>query len=312
MILAQQADEAAFGLDDVHHCFGDGVQHGLEVVDGGEFRRQAIERRQLLDALAGLDCLEKNCGKYAIAATARKFLSPRGEACALGALRYNIDLYPIWGNLADTVRCGRPAVPPHAHLGDDPQRTRRFVMGMNSRALGLAPSLLPALEIADNTTLLDVACGAGTFSRLLAEKFPSLRVTQFDLPPVLAIAQDLAQNNPRIHFIPGDYRKDDLPVGFETILYCGALHQETPESARALFNKIHAAGKRAIIVDLMTDATSTHPVFARLFSINMMLTNHGGRVFTLNETEALLRDAGFANISARLLPDIPYGVVSAR
>ena len=279
--------------------------------------------RELLDALAGLALLEKNGGKYAIAATAQKFLSPRGEASILGALRYNNDLYPIWGKLAESVRCGKPAVPPHAHLGDDPERTRRFVLGMNSRALGLAPSLLPALEIADNTALLDVACGAGTFSRLLAEKMPGLRVTQFDLPPVLAVARELAQGNPRINFVPGDYHHDPLPGGsrgrspssaFDTVLYCGALHQETPESAAALFKKIRASlapNGRAVIVDLMTDATSTNPVFARLFSINMMLTNEGGRVFTLDETETLLRGAGFTQTTSRLL-DIPYGVVVAR
>jgi len=258
-----------------------------------------------------LDCLEKNNGVYAVAPAAKKFLSPRGEACMLGALRYNIDLYPIWGNLAETVRCGKPAVPPHAHLGDDPQRTRRFVMGMNSRALGLVPSLLPSLDIADNTTLLDVACGAGTFSRLLCERLPALRVTQFDLPPVLAIARELAQGNPRIHFSAGDYRNDALPTGFDTVLYCGALHQETPESAAALFRKLRASAKRVIIVDLMTDASAMHPVFARLFSINMMLTNIGGRVFTLDEVEAMLRDAGFTEITSRLLPDIPYGVANA-
>ncbi len=271
--------------------------------------------RELLDALAGLDCLEKRGNTYAIAPSAEKFLSPRGDACMLGALRYNIDLYPIWGRLAETVRNGAPTVPPHAHLGDDPQRTRRFVMGMNSRALGLAPSLLPALQISDNTTLLDVACGAGTFSRLLAEKLPALRVTQFDLPPVLAIANELAQGNPRIAFVPGDYRHDTLPAGFDTVLYCGALHQETPESAVALFRQLRAAmrpGGRVLIVDLMTDPSAIHPVFARLFSINMMLTNVGGRVFTLDDIDALLRQAGFTNVAARLLPDIPYGIACAQ
>ena len=286
-------------------------------VDDAAKRLNASPRhtRELLDALAGLGLLEKQPGKYAIAPGAQKFLSPRGEACMLGALRYNIDLYPIWGNLAETVRCGKPAVPPHAHLGDDPQRTRRFVMGMDSRALGLAPSILPSLEIADATTLLDVACGAGTFSRLLAQRLPALRVTQFDLPPVLAIAQELAQGNPRIHFTAGDYRADPLPASFDTVLYCGALHQETPEVAAALFQKLRASlapGGCAVIVDLMTDASAVNPVFARLFSINMMLTNHGGRVFTTGEVESLLRGAGFTRVTSRILPDIPYGVATAQ
>ncbi|MCL1888048.1 MAG: acetylserotonin O-methyltransferase [Kiritimatiellaeota bacterium] len=294
-----------------------GVFEALPLSAGALAQRLATSprhTRELLDALAGLGLLEKKSNAYAIAATAQKFLSPRGEACMLGALRYNADLYPVWGKLAETVRCGKPAVPPHAHLGGDPERTRRFALGMNSRALGLAPSLLPALEIPDHTTLLDVACGAGTFSRLLAERLPGLRVTQFDLPPVLGVAGELAQGNPRVSFAPGDYHADPLPGPFDTILYCGALHQETPEAAVALFRKIRASltpGGRAVVVDLMTDASAVNPVFARLFSINMMLTNEGGRVYALDEVEGLLREAGFAAVSPRLLGDIPYGVVSA-
>lgn len=274
---------------------------------------------ELLAALAGLGVLTRGTdGRYAIETSARPFLSPRGKASILGALHYNNDLYPIWGRLAETVRSGQPAVPPHAHLGDDPERTRRFVAGMQSRALGLAPSLLPALPVDAGGTLLDVACGGGTFSRLLAETHAALRVTQFDLPPVLAIAREFAEASPaapRLSFVPGDYRNDALPSGFDTVLYCGALHQETPESATALFRQLRSAmkpGGKVLVVDLMTDATATQPVFARLFSINMMLTNSGGRVFTVPEVEAMLREAGFTEISVRLLPDIPYGVAEAK
>jgi len=271
----------------------------------------------LLDALTGMELLVKTDGVYALAPEPARFFHPSSPACMLGALRYNIDLYPVWGRLTDTVRTGQPAVPPHNHLGDDPERTRRFVLGMDSRAAGLAPALLPALAGLSGT-LLDLACGGGTFSRLLAQQQPALRVTQFDLPGVLAVARELAESSPalpRLSFVAGDYRSDPLPGVFDTVLYSGALHQETPESARSLARAIRGAtrpGGTALVFDLMTEADGTRPLFARLFSLNMRLTSSGGRVFTTDETAALLREAGFSAVSSRFLPGIPYALVTAR
>lgn len=272
----------------------------------------------LLDALAGMGLVVKSPdGTYAIAPDCQAFLSPQSPACMLGALRYNIDLYPIWGRLAQTIRTSQPAVPPHNHLGDDPAATRRFAMGMESRAAGLAPELIPALGELKGT-LLDLACGAGTFSRKLVERHAELTATLFDLPGVLAVAQDLAtaaQLTDRLQFLAGDYRKDTLPSGFDFVLYSGALHQENPESALDLFRAIHTAvkpGGTAFIFDMMTDETGTKPLFARLFSLNMRLTSERGRVFTTKQAEELLRTAGFQEVTATFMPTIPYALLRAR
>ncbi|MDZ4199493.1 MAG: methyltransferase dimerization domain-containing protein, partial [Kiritimatiellia bacterium] len=102
---------------------------------------------ELLQALVAIGLLEKTDGGYRIDASARPFLDPACETCLLGALRFNADLYPLWGRLADTVRRGAPALPSGAHLGMDPKQTRTFALGMNSRAMAMAPILLPALNL---------------------------------------------------------------------------------------------------------------------------------------------------------------------
>jgi len=280
----------------------------------------ADERRlaALLDALAGLGLLEQAGGRFKPTASAAVWLCRNQPQNLLEALQFNADLYPLWGALADTIRAGKPALPPQAHLGQDPARTRRFVRGMHSRAQGLAPALLPELDTDRVRTLLDVGSGPGTFSRMLAEAEEQLAVTQFDLPPVLDVARELTADSPaaaRIAFVPGDYRRDPLPAGFDAILYCGALHQENAASAAALFRQFRAALKPdgvLWVVDLMLDDDRREPVFAALFSLNMMLVSPIAGVFTRAEARSALAAAGFDRTEARALPDIPYTLIVAQ
>jgi cyclopropane fatty-acyl-phospholipid synthase-like methyltransferase len=172
--------------------------------------------------------------------------------------------------------------------------------------------ILPALPIEPDARLLDVGCGPGTFSRMLAERSPMLKVTQFDLPHILHHAGDLTASSTareRINFAPGDYRKTSLPIGHDTILYCGALHQETQEDADKLLRKFHdtlPSGGQLLVVDLMTEPCRTAPVFAALFSLNMKLLNPAAQVYSVEQVDTMLRRAGFDSITHQELQPAPY------
>ena len=272
----------------------------------------------LMDALASIGLLRREGGGYGFDPGAARFLDPASPSCMIGALRMNLDLYPLWGRLSATVREGRPALPPGAHLGDDPARTRRFVLAMHGRALGMAAEMLSAIDPGpDAATLLDVGAGPGTFSRLLAENRPGLRVTHLDLPPVQAIARELAAASraaDRIDYRPGDYRAADYGGPYDAVLYCGALHQEDRGSALGVFGRIRRAlrsGGVVRVVDLMREPGRAAPAFACLFSLTMRLTSPFGRVFDAGDVAALLLEAGFEAPQVRPIPGIPYHCVLA-
>ncbi|MEI6972327.1 MAG: methyltransferase [bacterium] len=312
------------------------VQLGIfEILEGkGSTARDAAARlstpeghvAELLDALTALDILEKwtEPGQsperepvYKIKPSAAQFLTRSGAWCILDALRYNTDLYQIWGRLADCVKTGKPVIPVGAHLGGDPERTRRFALGMHSRALAMAPALLPAIDVRGRMRLLDIASGPGTFSTQLAERYPGLEVTLFDLPPVLSVAKTLVADRScasRVAFRPGDYHSDPLPTGFDAVLYSGALHQEEPAFAASLFKSIFDVmdpGGRLFVVDMMLQPGRTEPLFSILFSINMMLTSPAGRVYSEDVVRHLLSQAGFEDTNCKRLTECPYWVVTA-
>jgi SAM-dependent methyltransferase len=269
----------------------------------------------LLTALVTLKLLRRDGSRYGVVESVRPYLDPHSPSCMLHALRFNTAMYPVWGSLTTCVREGRPVVPPTSHLGDDPARTEQFVRGMHSRALGFLRPLVEALNLDGRLRLLDIGAGPGTISRELARRHDGLSVTQLDLPPVLDAARAIAAEDPAdgIAYCAADYRSDALPDGFDAVLYCGALHQEDPDSAKALCGKLFdslSRGGICHIVDLMLDEDHAGPSMSALFSLNMLLTSLRGRVFAVDRVVELLERAGFIGIETSSIPSTPYRRVS--
>ena len=271
---------------------------------------------QLLDALTAVNLLEKAPSGYAIPHAVRPLLSRSSPTCMVDALRYNADLYRHWSNLAAVVR-GDASPAGRMQLGGDPAMTRRFVLGMEAKARAFAAAMAAALDLGDARTLLDVGSGPGTVSRQLLRDRPTLHATLLDLPPVLAVAEELWRGElslDRVTFHPADYREGPLPGGFDCVMYAGALHQETPASAAALMKRMRRAmhpGGRLFMIDLTLDDGRTSPAFSALFQLNMLLLRPGSRVFATGEVTTLLVNAEFDAVIATDIAETPYRLITA-
>ena len=269
----------------------------------------------LLDALVAADVLTRDGRTYAVTPALRPWLLRGSPTCLLDALVYNADLYRRWINLADVVRGSDPPEG-HASAAPHPESVRRFVRGMEAKARAFSPAVAPMINLSYANALLDVGSGPGTLSRLLAEQYPDLHVTLLDLPQIITTAKDICVASPvidRLTFHPADYQADPLPGGFDAILYAGALHQETADSARQLFARFHAAlppGGRVFVVDLMLDPDRTAPVFETLFQLNMLLIRPASRVFSSDEVCNLFAVEDWRDVQSTDT-DTCYRVVSA-
>src|ERR1051325_5445165 len=72
-----------------------------------------------LNALSGLGLVEKSDSTYSLPIDYRAFLIPGRPGYLGSAILWARDQYAAWGNLAETVRTGCPAVEPELHLGSD-------------------------------------------------------------------------------------------------------------------------------------------------------------------------------------------------
>ena len=298
-------------------------------VEAGEFAsatEAALPRgvRLLLDACVAEGLLEKNDGVYSNTAAGRMALVPGGPADLTKAIRYNRDVYPAWGRLADFARTGKPVERPEIHLGEDPVRTKAFAASMFGRAMGIGRSVVPMVDLKASVEggeirLLDLAGGPAAYAILLCQENPSLKCVTVDLKAISAEAAGYVERfglKDRIECRAGDYHADTYEKGaYDAVTIFGALHQESPAQIVDILKRAHDAlkpGGRLFVLDMMTDATRTAPKFSALFAVNMALTTENGWVFSDEELKGWMREAGFRPGETRAVPPpMPHWLVTA-
>ena len=272
----------------------------------------------LLNACVAHKLLQKKDGLFSNTEVTAAFMV-RGRPAYLGdALRYATDLFPIWGQLPEAVKTGRPQLDPEKILGTDPAKTRNFILGMHNRAEGIAASLACALDLNGYKRMLDVGGGSGTYSIKLVQKTPGLTSAVMDFPAVTAIAQEIIAGyklSDRVSTVVGNYHDERYPTGNDVVLMSGMMHREVPEVCRALLRKANAAmdsGGMVVVVDVFCDDDShVTPAFATLFALNMMLTSENGSAHAITEMADWMLQTGFKDVQVRPLP-MSHSVIFAR
>ena len=98
-----------------------------------------------------------------------------------------------------------------------------------------APDLIQAAGVRPAERVLDVACGTGAVTRLLAEQVgPAGKVTGLDITPGMLAAARLAAPSQRIEWLEGSAVKMPLPDGTFDAVICQQGLQFFPDKAAAL------------------------------------------------------------------------------
>jgi SAM-dependent methyltransferase len=275
--------------------------------------------RLILDGCAAIGLLHKESGLYRNSPEAEAFLVPGHPGDLSGALRYNRDVYPAWGRVAQLARTGVPVEKPELHLGEDTARTRTFVLANHGKALAMLPAVMPLLDITGRRQLLDVGGGPGTFSAAIARANTGIQCTVLELAAVAAIAAELIEQegqSGRVRLLEGDYHTTPFPPGNDVVLLFGMLHQEPAETIREILARAYCAmapGGIVYVLDMMTDESHVNPPFSTMFGVNMALTKEHGWVFSETELCGWMTDAGFTDFRCRPLPPpMPHWLAAAR
>ena len=289
-------------------------------VEKGEFAADVPRgMRLLLDACVAEELLEKRDGKYFNTQAAKVALIPGSPADLTKAIRYNRDVYPAWGRLAELAKTGKPVERPEIHLGEDAARTKAFAASMFGRAMGIGKGIVPMLGIPAGARILDLAGGPGAYAILMCQANPGATCVTVDLKAISAEAAGYVAKfglSDRIECRAGDYHSDEYEAeSYDVVTIFGALHQESPEQIVDILRRARRAlkkGGRLFVLDMMTDATHTAPKFSALFAVNMALTTENGWVFSDEELKGWMREAGFEPKETRQVPPpMPHWLVEA-
>jgi len=258
----------------------------------------------LLGALASLDLLQTAEDgadvSYSLSPDAEAYLV-RDSSGYLGDLRHAHHLlsFPLWPRLAETVTSGTPA---HDRFADGdsevwPKVTPYLDQLAELNAGWLAANLAGPLPA--TARVLDLGCGSGAYSRLLARASAGVQVTAIDSAEVVEMAIRRASEaglDGQIEGRAGDMRTVAWGESFDLILLSNVLHGFGETDAVALLRRAASAlapGGRIAIFEVVVDPERPldNPV-AAFFSLQMLMM-HGGRAHALEDYCAQLKDAGF-------------------
>jgi SAM-dependent methyltransferase len=190
-------------------------------------------------------------------------------------------------------------------MREDPRRAREFTRMLFEIHLPLAEELAASLPIDGVDRLLDVGGGSGVMSMALLRRFRRLEATVLDIPNVCAAGREIAAENllqDRITYRAIDFLVDDLPVGFDLILYC-----DVGEYDDGLLGKFHSClkpgGLLAIVDKYGAGDGLPHPSRAH-WALLDALSGSPLHEPTANDVEGMLIEAGFNQPSRTTLPDV--------
>lgn len=249
-------------------------------------------------AMAGL--LYKHGNRYRnspLAATALNADDPNYRGSYLDLITNH---WSDWLRLLESVKSGEPL---DKDEPEEPDYRRRFTWAMHHRTLETAPIIAAQLPLKGVNTLLDLGGGPGTYAMAFLAKHPRLRATVCDRPAALEVAKDIAATHKagaRLSYLPLDLLTDDIPGPFDVIWYSNVLHIYSPAQNQDVFRRAKEAladGGRLVIQDaFLHDREGLFPEEASLFAVSMLLFTEGGNTYSVAETSAWLKDAGFDSV----------------
>jgi acetylserotonin N-methyltransferase len=273
----------------------------------------ALER--LLDACVGLELLRRDGDRYENTPAATAYLTSVSPRCLTGYINYSNDvLWKLWGNLEDAVREGTHRWPQtygwdgpiFSHFFKTEEAKREFLMGMHGFGLISSPHVAGVFDLGRFARLVDLGGATGHLAVAACLRWPNLRAVVFDLPEALPLAREFVGASAaadRIELAAGDFFTDPLPEG-DLYALGRIVHDWTEEKIVRLLGRVHEAlptGGAVLIAEKVLLDDRTGPRWAQMQSLNMLACTEG-KERTLGQYEALLKQAGFAEVTGCRTP----------
>ena len=179
----------------------------------------------------------------------------------------------------------------------------KAVTGLNqARVASLA-------DINDRRRIVDVGGSTGSMALTLARCQPRAEITVFDFPGVVQIAEQRFQESEareRLHAIGGNIIEEDIPRGFDCILYChfcGVFSEErNRENVRKAYDALEPGGLLCIYTPVIGDEEDGPLATGVFSSYFLFLANGKGRFYNAARITSWMSAAGFRKIAKRSLP----------
>lgn len=263
----------------------------------------------ILNALTGLELLDKNGESYSLAPDSRAFLLKGAPGYLGGMIEHtSSQLIPKWLDIANIVRTGHPGAGVNT-AEEGSAFFEKLVPALFPFNYGAASAAAEPLGVANATgpvRLLDLAAGSGVWGIAIAQKSPHVEVTAVDWPGILEITKKTAAQfglADRFSFIPGDLDEANFGSGYNVATLGHILHSQGVERSKALLRKTFdalAPGGTIVIAEFLVDPERKSSTMGLIFDVNMLVNTENGGTYSFEEIREWLSEAGF--VKAGLVP----------
>jgi SAM-dependent methyltransferase len=249
---------------------------------------------RLLNAGVVMKLLESKDGlSFSIAPRFRSILSPSGGEDYLGDWISTLDYFRVpLLKLDEAVLNSRPTIDPSTHLWGDEEHTRSFTLAMHNYASLRGKELAHFLSTEGSKSLLDLGCGPGTYAFHLGMRNPVV------LEAAKEVQASYSLEN-KIHYLPLDALRDDIPGSYDIVLVSNTLHGLGENASRTLIKRLYDAtnhgGSLVVQAQYLRDDRlgGRWPVFLDLI---MLCVTTDGRNHSPEETKRWFEEAGFVDM----------------
>ncbi|MDJ0706287.1 MAG: methyltransferase, partial [Leptolyngbyaceae cyanobacterium MO_188.B28] len=209
-----------------------------------------------------------------------------------------------FGNILNIVKTGQPAMQQlyqvddtFEYLTQNPSSGAIFDDAMTGWSRSIHTAVLDAYDFSGINQIVDIAGGHGALIASILAANPQLQGVLFDLPSVVAGAEDLLAREgvtERCEVVGGSFF-EALPSGGDAYILSHILHDWSDQDCLKMLRNIRRAiaenGKLLVVEMLIPPGDAPH--FGKLLDITMMTIFSGGRERTKTEYEQLFQAAGF-------------------
>ncbi|WP_437186423.1 class I SAM-dependent methyltransferase [Planctomicrobium sp. SH668] len=268
---------------------------------------------RLLDALVGLQLLQRAGESYQNSAAASAYLTTQSPQRMTGYINYsNRSGWKLWGNLEDSVIEGSHRwtqtfdddKPIFTHFYHDEESKREFLMGMHGFGLISSPHVVAAFDLSRFKTIADLGGATGHLAVAACRLYPHMEGIVLDLPEVTPFTREMVASTDvasRVTVADGDFFETELPQA-DLFALGRIIHDWSEEKSLKLLRKIHAAlplGGGLLLAEKMINPERNGPEWALLQDLNMLVCTEG-RERTLEEYRLLLQSAGFQTVQGQV------------
>ena len=209
--------------------------------------------------------------------------------------------YAAWAHLLESVKTGTAGFPlafgtqMFDYLGQDVEAGKIFNHAMSEYSALSSCAVLLSYDFSGTRSLVDVGGGCGRLLTSILRMYPSMQGTLFDMPPVVAAAQEKLESDPcreRCTLVPGSFL-DFVPPGADTYLMSSVIHDWDDEHAITILRNCRRSMRRhsRIVMLEFVVPTGEKASFSKVLDLNMLVMN-GGCERTAKECRELFDAAG--------------------